>query len=334
MIHNFDGDIVGEFFLETAKEAGVSLFARTQDHHGKAFSDEFRGGMGEEVESLLTGQAGDDADQGTATIPGQAVSLQQIPFAGQLAFRGSSRIVGGQVAIGFGIPLIVVGAVEDSGQLSGSCLQHTFQARPVFRGENLPAVLPADRVDPVGKDQSRFQEVELSRQFELRRVQPAGGEGDLWQRRLGELPLIGQVVDGQKRPGAVEKGVGSINRFQICRDEGGVPVVAMNHVGRGSRALGKLQSSQRKQRKAFGIVRVVPPARLIQSVAIVVRGIVDEETPDLAAGGFIDGTEPQTASQRNREAGHAATPGFDPAIAGQNHRDILTELAEGLGQGA
>ena len=77
-----------------------------------------------------------------------------------------------------------------------------------------------------------------------------------------------------------------------------------------------------------------PLARQVQAVSIIIRRVVDKETSDLTAGGFIDGTESQPVSQGNREAGNAPPPGFDPTIAGEDHRNLLTELPEPLGQGA
>src|SRR5207245_2506053 len=93
----------------------------------------------------------------------------------------------------------------------------------------------------------------------------------------GEQTLIANIVDGQDGAAAVEEGIPCVERLQIERNQGGVPVVAMEDVRAPLHPLAGLDGASREKREAHVLVRVLR----IEIGAVVERRAVHEVDPEI-----------------------------------------------------
>src|SRR5205807_2945450 len=92
----------------------------------------------------------------------------QSRFARRLAGKQPAGIiVGGQIAVGGGIPHAVIDAVDDAEELVGPLQEHAVQAAAEVRRLNLAGVRWADRVDQIGKDDAAFEKIDMPEELEL-----------------------------------------------------------------------------------------------------------------------------------------------------------------------
>ncbi len=91
-----------------------------------------------------------------------------------------------------------VDAVDDATQVSAGrpARQQVMQPAAVIRGGDLLRVAQADRVQPRGIGDAALQERHLP--VEVQFIQVFGRHAQHRRKRVGEQPLVGQVVDGQQ----------------------------------------------------------------------------------------------------------------------------------------
>ncbi len=152
----------------------------------------------QQIESLLIGQTGDDRDEGMFIQRSRKLEfLQKIPLTFYLSREILFVVVGRNEGIGLGIPLPVIGAIEDAVKILAPIAEDTVQPAAEFRGLNLPAVVKAYGIDDVGKDDARLQKVDLSPVFDSRPVIDLPVKSRGFQPPLIEYPLVGNVVNGE-----------------------------------------------------------------------------------------------------------------------------------------
>ena len=104
--------------------------------------------------------------------------------------------MGGQVRIVSGVPLGVVDAVDDAGQLAGALQQYALQAKAEVQRLNLACIHRADRVEQIGKHQAGLEKVEKAVKFQEFVSEKMPGKAKIRQVGRIEQALIGEIVNG------------------------------------------------------------------------------------------------------------------------------------------
>ncbi len=253
-------------------------------------------------------------------------------FAGKIL----RRKFGGRELVGLRTPLVVVDAVENSGDRRGAVAQHAFQTESVFGGLNLLTVFPADRGDEVGIGQRAFEKVHLAEEFHLRHGEEIPGQHEQRKSVGREQSLVAHVVDGEDRADVAEGGILGVDGAEQNRNQGRLPVVTMKNVG-DAQNFRSLEHGAREQSKALGVVGIVPGRRAVEGVAVEIWRILDEIKAHTALTASADHRgETILVVEGN---GHAANHGrgfgqLGLAIARQVDADLMAQGSEGAGQGA
>jgi hypothetical protein len=143
------------------------------------------GDAGDEVEALLLGEAGDDADQRAVEVIGGEVEFtEQVEFAGAFAFEIIGGVVGGDVRVHLGRPFVVVDAVENAGKLSRARAQDAVEAEAAFGGLDFAGVGGRDGGDPIGVDDAGFEKGDIAEKLEV-----AGANQPSFRPRSGNTCL-------------------------------------------------------------------------------------------------------------------------------------------------
>ncbi len=196
------GDLDARLFRillgDSAEELVVLLVPCSQEDEAEIHLHEVLDAFPQQIEPLLIGQAGDDGNEGMFIQgPRKLKFLQKILLAFYLSREILFVVVGRNEGIGLGIPLLVIGAIEDAVEILAPIAEDTVQPAAKFRGLNLPAVVKAYSIDDVGKDDSRLQEVDLSPIFNSPPVIDLPVKPRGLQPPLIEYPLVGNVVNGE-----------------------------------------------------------------------------------------------------------------------------------------
>lgn len=165
-------------------------------------------------------------------------------------------VVGGEIAVGGGIPLAVVDAVENAVQVGGAPAQDGIEAPAEFRRLNLLGIFLAHRGELIGEDDAGFEEVELIVLLHLVHGEDIPREEKLLGRGRRKRALIRSIVDGEHGGGAAQQRVSRIGGAQVERDESRLPIVDVEDVG-DAELLGGFQYGAAEEAEAFGVVRVV-----------------------------------------------------------------------------
>ena len=173
------------------------------------------------------------------------------------------------------IPLVVIDAVENAGDVGGAAAQNALQTEAVLRGLDLLGVLAADRGDEIRVSQRALEEVHLAEELQLGDGEQVPGQHEKRKRVRGKDSLIADVVDGEDRGNSLERGVLVVQGAQENGNQRGLPVVAMEDVGH-AEDLGGLQNGAAIQGEALGIVMIVAQRSAVESIAIVEGRIIDE----------------------------------------------------------
>ena len=162
-----DADFFGVFAGEAVEEALVEGLAGAENDKKDVFLHEFGEGFGEEVEAFLRGKAGDHAEDGGGVGDGfEGASVEEVAAALAFALEVFGGEVGGDVRVGGGVPLGVVGAVEDAGEVGAALLEDGFEAEAERGGLDFCGVFPADGGEGVGVADAALEEVDLPVEFE------------------------------------------------------------------------------------------------------------------------------------------------------------------------
>lgn len=82
-----------------------------------------------------------------------------------------------------------------------------------------------------------------------------------------EQAKVGKVVDRQQGTGGGQLGNTAINGLEVDRDEPGLPVVAVDHIGPDPQQANGLEHGPVKEDKSRAVVLVVVAADLVELVA-------------------------------------------------------------------
>ncbi len=98
-----------------------------------------------------------------------------------------------------------------------------------------------------------------------------------------EQPEIGQVMNREQRAGRAQLGDALIDRFQIHRNQSGLPVVAVDDVGSKVEGLDRFQHGPIEKDEALAIVVVILAVRPVEPVAVEVTRLVDQVDQDVGS---------------------------------------------------
>ncbi len=217
--------------------------------------------------------------------------------------------------------------------------QQAVQARAIAGRLDLPGVRRADRAEQVGEDQARLHEAEPAVELELTPVEQVPVQAGQRHVPVPEQAQVRQVVDRQQRPGRGQLGHVLVERAQIHRDQAGLPVVAVDHVG------AQVQGPDRSPARRAGRRRSARSCRrnrcpgAVEAVAVEVAGLVDQVDRDPRAGqpGVADlalhhpGTDRDLEGDARVRKLQAGGPGA--AVAGQEQDRPVPLVGQRLGQG-
>ena len=282
-------DPVGEFLVlalakrdaarmgrsQSRKELLALAVAAAQHREGEVSPRyRFRQCLEQQVDPLLPGQAGDDADQRPAGTRVEAEALAQRLAHLRLARQVARRVMPGQVAVGRRIPLPRVDAVEDADDGVPARAQHPVETHALLGRADFPGVGRAHGADDVGIPQALPEKIDPAR-GELVGIEVAGGvpEPELAGRGRGQHPLVAQIVDGQHRTGPRKQRLGRACRLQVQGQQRRVPVVAMDDVRGQPQAAAGLQRGPAEQQETQVLVGTVA----VEAAPRVQRRTVDEQ---------------------------------------------------------
>ncbi len=144
------------------------------------------------------------------------------------------------------------------------------------------------------------------------------------QHILGEQSVITHVVNGENDRNTLHQRIIAVRRPQQHRHQRRLPVMAMNHIRRPD-MLRHLDRRAAELRIPLRVVRIIPAAAAIQSVAIEILWIIHKviaHAIQLRAIGNRGKTQPRPAHW-NRQARHHHSTGFRPAVPRQHHRHLV-----------
>ncbi|OPZ58687.1 MAG: hypothetical protein BWY87_01346 [Deltaproteobacteria bacterium ADurb.Bin510] len=205
--------------------------------------------------------------------------------------------------------------------------QQAVQAPAEFGGGDLVGVAGADGVDPVATDDAGLEDVDAAVILHAIGVKEAGRQHDHGPEVGVVHALIGDVVDGEERgwPRHVE-------RLQISRRQGGLPVVAVQDVDR-AQVVDQFDHGPREEGEALEVVGVVLGLVGVETGRAKIVLVVDEKhvavTVDL---GFLKAGTGQEA-----ELGEGLGLEFgvlDRFVVGHGHQAFDPQAVQGLGQGS
>ena len=127
-----------------------------------------------------------------------------------------------------------------------------------------------------------------------------------------------------------ERRIFVVQRLQQDRNQRGLPVMAMQNVGRSEDLCG-LQNGARKQSEALGVIVIVAQGGAVKSVAVEERRVVDEiELHSGALAAVEHGAEAVAIVEGHRDAGDNRSWIFELslAVAGKKDRDLVTEIGQ------
>ena len=145
--------------------------------------------------------------------------------------------------------------------------KETIQAEAVLRRLNLARVGFTDGADSIAPRDTAFQEVDLSEELELLRIEQAPIETNGWKRLGAEDALIAKIVDGEQRLHAAKSRVAGEVLAHVNGNERGLPIVTMDDFGPEQIARDG-DSRHRKHREAQVVVGKISGRRSIDSVAV------------------------------------------------------------------
>ena len=147
-----------------------------------------------------------------------------------------------------------------------------------------------------------------------------------------EVALIAEIVNGEDYGKIADEGIGGVSGAQQHRDQRGLPIVAMNDVGRPD-VFGDFDGGAGEFGVTLGVIGKVSGAVAINSVAIEIAGIVDEKITHAVEDGAVgDGRKTQAAAHGDGEAGHDDGVGFGVAVTRKDDGDFVAQGRESLGQ--
>src|SRR5262249_44183492 len=139
---------------------------RSQRHQANIFVEQLGGDLRDQVEALLRGEARNNADKGPARIRRQSEFGEQRQFALLLARKIVCGVIVRDQRIVFGVPLVVIHAVDDSINRPVFA-KESVQAESILRRLDLSRVTLADGAYRVAPGNSSLEQIELAVKLQL-----------------------------------------------------------------------------------------------------------------------------------------------------------------------
>src|ERR1019366_9020227 len=130
-----------------------------QQHELAAMLEAVMGGVGDERHAFLLIQPADVADNGLKCIL-QPEPLPQRLLVLVLVIERVQAVLAWDVAVDFGVPNVILDAIEDAAKLGAMDLESVAQSEILGRVHDLPGVMGRDRGAEVGIDNAGFHEVD------------------------------------------------------------------------------------------------------------------------------------------------------------------------------
>ncbi len=153
------------------------------------------------------------------------------------------------------------------------------------------------------------------------------------QRFRRENTVVADIVDREHHRDVLYDRIVGIGRSQQRRHHRRLPVMAVKNVRRPD-VLGHFNCGAGKFRKTLGVVRKFAVLVPIDTVAIEIKRIIQEEVSNSPQHRAVsDCRKAQPRALGDRQAGHHHRRGFHAAIPRQKHRHFMPQLHQGARQG-
>src|ERR1700733_4307909 len=139
-------------------------------------------------------------------------------------------------------------------------------------------------------------------------------------------------MDGEDYRQVFYQRVGGVQGAQEYGNQRGLPVVAVDYIG-GPNVFGDFDRGAAKFAVTLGVVGKIPGAVTVNSVAVEIAGMVNEEVAHAVKHGAVgNGWKSQPTAQRNCDTGHDHHTCFYSPVARQDHSQFMALGDEGFGQ--
>jgi hypothetical protein len=219
-------------------------------------------------------------------------------------------------------------SVQDPDQVRGARAHDAVEPVAHLRGLYLPRVLGRDRAHRLGEEDAALHVAHAAVVLQRVAAQVPGQTEDV--HGLGaDVPLVGDVVDGEDRGRAVERGVVPVERFEVHGQEPGMPVVGVEDVGPLAAAAEVLDGGTGEEREAEMVVAVAVEERPVEEGRVLHEDDTQPaaEGPPVEAGAaahVVHGDVDRSRELAGRER--------DLAVARDEDRDLVAGPGQGLGQ--
>ena len=156
---------------------------------------------------------------------------------------------------------------------------------------------------------------------------------DVLEDLVAVAALVLDVVDGEHALGAAQLGDAVFLLQQIDGDQGGLPVVAVDDVGRPVQLAGRFDDGPGEVGEALAVVKMAVDLPALE-VVLVVHKPVGDALPLQLEDAAVD-LPPGQGDVEVFEKGHLAAPVLANALVqGEDDLDLVALPGQGLGQGA
>ncbi|GAF25103.1 SAM-dependent methyltransferases [Moorella thermoacetica Y72] len=325
---DFHGHFIAIFYLISGEKLLVVVLAAAQEDELQVLLHQWVQDCGQEVETFLAHQAGDQAQDGD--VPDGQFHL---PLQGRLVFPFLLQVIGVvidcQAPVGGRVELLIVDAVQDAPQVGCPFTEQAVQALPVLRRLDFQGVFLADGVHQVGVQDPGLHIADLPVKLQAFRDKEFLAEGHGLEDVAGKGTLVLQVMDGIDGCRLPVKRVVLVLYLEEQGYGTGLPVVTMDDIRL------KLQPGQHGQHgfaeeiEPCGVIAVTIHAITVEKLVVVDQVYRDPGFPGqfpLANDGCL-----QAAVHLYRQIGEVVNL-LDLAVTGHGYPDLVALGRQGFGQ--
>ncbi len=144
--------------------------------------------------------------------------------------------------------------------------------------------------------------------------------------------MIAHVVYRENYRETLNRRVFPVLGSQQHRNQGGLPVMAVDHLGRPD-VLGKLDGRAAELREPLGVIRIILSRHAVELIAVEVLRVLDKVVAHAAQDHAVqDRWETQRVAHRDAQARRGHRPDFRTAVPRKQHRDFMPERDKRPGQ--
>ena len=289
--------------------------------------------VGDQVESLLIVETRDQADDRDGGILREPDFVLECQLVLNLLLNGVDVIAGGDRGIGQRIEDLVIDAVDDPVELAAKGSEQGIHFLAVFRREDLFRISVADGVDDVGKVQATTKQVDDVVQPRNARLDQAPRlEVRQVERAVAEDPLKREIVDREHGRHVRKERVRGIEAGQHVGDDGGVPVIHVDHIRLEPERAEHLQRGPAEVNEA----RIIVPESIhpLATEELLIFDEIDRNVladPPLEHIG-VDRLMRQRHPQVGQHCAQAILFHVDAAVARHHHPNVVAHRLQGFGQ--